>query len=141
MDKNKQYKVLLTIGDWSGDGHERCDEYRYFSNKPIEQVREAHFKIKDATGIDLDNVCNQYGNDTLDKETAGKLRELGYELDESMDGCISADDMADIWVFLLMTADPELRLEPAPDEFKPIHFYGFDEQGRHIESVGYGLYT
>ncbi len=40
-----------------------------------------------------------------------------------------------------MKADPELRLRPAPDNFQSIHFYGFNEQGRHIGAVGYGLYT
>lgn len=143
-DKPEQYPIVLTIGDWSGNGHEKFDEYKYLSNKPIEDVREAHFRIKDATGIDIETVCAKAGCDTLEAPVIERLKELGYELDpyvEETGGVISVDDMAHIWVFLLQKADPELNLEPAFDTFSPIQFYGQDKKGRHIGSIGYGLYS
>ena len=37
------YQFHLSIGDWSGDGHGRSEDFTVASNAPVEIVREAHF--------------------------------------------------------------------------------------------------
>ena len=43
------YKFVIPIGDWSEDGHGKHDDYVVTSNKPVEAVREAHYRILAAT--------------------------------------------------------------------------------------------
>ena len=35
------YQFHLSIGDWSGDGHGRSEDFTVASNAPVETVREA----------------------------------------------------------------------------------------------------
>lgn len=136
------YPIRMTIGDWSGDGHEKAEDYRFWCNKPIEAVREAHFRIKEVTGIDIEHICTGRDGDTVDDATMEKLKGIGFKPDKVLnaDNLIGIDDMALIWKLLLQKADPELVFVMAKDPFEPIHFYGPDEKGRRIGSVGYGLF-
>lgn len=149
MDK-KQYTFSLPIGDWSDDGHGECEYYNITSNKPVEQVREAHYKIEEVTGINIEHICQDYEDTDIAADTVAELRELGfsfriadvqYEADEQ--GSITADAwlMANLWVFLLVKADSELVLVLGnrPKEVM-LPFYGFDEKKRHISFVGYGVF-
>lgn len=42
-----KYKFKIPIGDWSGDGHSKHEDYLIESNKPVEQVRELYFQACD----------------------------------------------------------------------------------------------
>lgn len=138
------YQIQLTIGDWSGDGHEKYEAFLVNSNFPVERVREAHFHIEEATGINIEEICSDYGEDEIDSETLVKLKNMGFEFENASgmgEAYISVPEMAKLWVFLLQKADPELQIEIMGDEDIPqLQFYGFDEQGRHISGVGYGLF-
>lgn len=59
------YQFKMTIGDWSDDGHGRYEDFVVRSNVPVEQVREAYFRIKDVTGIDIESICSNYGEDEI----------------------------------------------------------------------------
>lgn len=144
------YQFKMSIGDWSGDGHGEHEDFVIDSNKPVEAVREAHFKIKGATGIDIEDFCAEYEDGAIPSDVLDKLGELGYEPTHTSyydfySSCARyalPSDMAGIWMFLLMKADPELKLKfAAVPEIPTLHFYGYDEQRRHIEYVGYGLFS
>lgn len=138
------YRFRMTIGDFSGDGHGLKQEYIIFSNAPVETVREAHYRIKDVTGVDIENICSEYEDDVLDAENVKRLQKSGYPLEDvAADGsvCMNAKEMARLWLFLLQKADPALKLTFAEDEEIPdLQFYGFDEKGRHVDFVGYGVF-
>lgn len=144
----KKYHFKISIGDWSGDYHCVEQYYLVISNKPVEAVREAHFAMESVTGINIENLCCSYGEDTIDLETTGKLQQMGYEFSDVViqDGMncavMTPKEMADLWLFLLMKTDPELKLElqTLPEAIPSLQFYGFDDDGRHIGSVGYGLF-
>lgn len=53
------YQFRLTIGDWSGDGHGKSEDFVISSNAPVEKVREAHYKIEDTTGVDIENIYSE----------------------------------------------------------------------------------
>ena len=114
------YHFYMPIGDWSGDGHGAVENFLVSSNKPVAEIREAHYKISEATGIDIEKICNLYEEDCIQP---------------------AAQDMASLWVFLLMKADPSLKLEIIPQEYATLPFCGCDDKGRHIGGVGYGLFT
>jgi len=137
------FKFYMTIGDWCGDGHEKSDDFLIESNLPIESVREAHFQIEKATGINIEDICSCYEEDEIDPEIIQELKKLGFHFDNSSgmgDEVTNSEEMARLWVFLLMKADPELKLEFVEETIPSLHFYGYDSQNRHIGSVGYGLF-
>ena len=43
MSTDLPHSFALPIGDWSGDGHGHCEWFTVRSNKPLEDVRKAHF--------------------------------------------------------------------------------------------------
>ena len=138
------YKFYLTIGDWSGDGHGRSKDFLIESNVPAETVREVHYKIKDATGVDIESVCSGYEEDEIDGETVAALKAMGFNFENSTgmgDGIVSVSEMARLWLFLLKKADPMLELRVCDDDIPRLQFYGLDENGRHIGDVGYGLFS
>ena len=138
------YQFYLPIGDWSNDGHGKCRRFLINSNYPVGRVREAHFRIKKTTGIDIESdICSDYEENTVTPEVNAKLMSIGKLRDMGFDGfCsdepMSAEDMAHLWLSLLQVADPELQLEFAEPPVLP--FYGYDEKGRHISFVGYGVF-
>jgi len=134
----------MSIGDWSDDGHGKHDDFIISSNKPVEDVREAHFKIKAVTGIDIENICSEYEETLISDINVEELNKLGFRFHEDTydDGTIDmySSEMARLWVFLLEKADPELQLMFIDDDIPDLHFYGFDNKRRHIGQVGYGLF-
>jgi len=133
-ENEMKYKITLPIGDWSDDGHGRCVECVYKSNKPVEQVREAHYKIRDVFGFDVSDFAADYGDRSIPQDYVEKLVEHGFEFRDDL----SPTEMARIWAFMLEKADKELELEfepPAPS----IVFYGYRD-GKHIPHIGYGLF-
>lgn len=144
------YEFKMSIGDWSGDGHSQCKDYNIKSNKPVEQVREAHFKITEVTGINIEEICNEYQECTMPSNIIDKLRELGFDIkacgyiDKRDDGDVvyaEPNGMVQLWCFLLMKADPGLELSIVHDVSIPtLHFYGCDSNKRHIGFVGYGCF-
>lgn len=137
------YKFYLTIGDWSCDGHGRSEDFIISSSAPVEAVREAHYNIKNTTGIDIESICSEYEEDEIDEETVATLKDMGFEFENSTgmgDGIVNVPEMARLWIFLLKKADPTLEMEIVKNDIPRLQFYGVDDKMRHIGDVGYGLF-
>lgn len=150
------FKFKIPVGDWSNDGHGKCDYFIVQSNKPVKEVREAHFKIKEVTGFDIDNFCSGYGENWCDEHNMDILNKLGFVITEKTygfddvtnnddedeeNGCyVYSDGFVEIWIYLLMKVDKDLKLKIIDEEYESLTFYGFDDKGRHIGSCGYGLF-
>ena len=138
------YQFHLSIGDWSGDGHGRSEDFTVASNAPVETVREAHYKIPEVTEVDIESICSEYGEDEIDAETVQVLKDMGFQFENSSgmgEGIVNVPEMARLWIFLLQKADPSLKLEIKDDDIPNLQFCGADEKGRHIGKVGYGLFS
>lgn len=136
-------KFYMTIGDWSEDGHGKMKKFLIQSNQLMECVRDVHFGIKAATGIDIEAVCSEYGNNIVPADIKEQLELLGYHIadDAGFGECvISPEEMINIWLFLLMYTEPSLSLKICEDPYPEFQFFGIDEKDRHIGSVGYGLF-
>ncbi|MBI2045281.1 hypothetical protein HYT23_04450 [Candidatus Pacearchaeota archaeon] len=145
VNGKESYLIEFPVGDWSDDGHGRCDYYHVLSNKPINKVREAHFKAEETLGIDIGSICSNNEDSHLNPALAEKLKELGYCIskigfpgvwDDSI--ILDSGDIFNIWTFLLSKIDPSLKLKrlDAPS----ISFYGKDKKGRYINTPGYGCF-
>lgn len=140
------YQFEMYIGDWSCNGHERCDTFIIQSKKPVQAVREAHFRIPAVTGINIEKLDQPRPHrltfDGVPVKGVKAINALGFEpaLPENEPWYPSAQEMAALWVFLLNKVDPELELSIVqPPELEMLHFYGCDEHGRTIGAVGYNI--
>lgn len=134
------YEFYMTIGDWSDDGHGQKENFLVHSRKPIKTVREAHFRIPEKTGIDIEAICSGYDENQVSPKTLKRINDLGF-MNEPGEAGADAWWMARLWLFLLNKTDETLGLRFAckPDTTPTLHFYGKDEEGRHINSIGYGV--
>jgi len=134
----EQHRIEFPIGDWSDDGHGKCRNYVVVSNHPVERLREAHFACTDKLGIDIGSMCSEYEEFSITEELQEKLTSLGVDPSLKDDPVRS---LLRIWLELLMKTDPELVLEVEVEPDLPeIQFYGFDENGRHLQTPGYGMF-
>lgn len=136
----------IPIGDWSHDGHSKCDYYLCETDATIEQVREVYFDLTKLLGFKFDDVCGDYEERTMQEAHAERLVELGLisektakmYVEEYVDG---SRQFASILVDALNLVDPNLNIKMIESEKVPnLTFYGFDEQKRHIGHIGYGLF-
>lgn len=117
------YLIHFPIGDWSDDGHGICDWYVFQSNVDVFQLRVAHFRVKDMLGIDVYTIGNQHVEFEDSREIALKWAELLMQVDPSIELTITD---------IKTSQHKELRNSPVM-----LPFYGFDDQRRHIDFVGY----
>lgn len=151
-------EVRFQIGDWSDDGHGKCDSFIVdFHVHDLNRIREAHYKAKEVLGFDIGDLCARYEESTIEGEKLERLFEIGvlsekklneelleFDRDEQSNiVSLSPDayEMCQIWVDILNHIDPELKGEIIPEDPIPtINFYGVDQQGRHVYTPGYGLF-
>lgn len=137
------FRVKFSLGDWSSDGHGKCDHYYVRTSSPVEDLRELHFKCQDVFGFTPGHLCREYESFALTLAQIAKLAEHGI---------ISSDDFVDdpymdtaalleIWLKMLQRVDPLLMYEvETDDDTATMHFSGFDEKGRHLDVPGYGCF-
>lgn len=143
----RPYKFKIAVGDWSGDGHGKCEYFLITSNKPMEKVREAFFAAVKKTKLDLGEVCDKYEQSELTPKQVEKLTALNYDMsliEETYKGVriyyLDTEKMRDLVIWFLEQGDPSLSLGTKVDEVPLLQFYGGDRKGRHISGFGYGLF-
>lgn len=129
--------INFPIGDWSNDGHGKCETYLISTDLNIEDVREAHFAVPEKLGFDIGDLCNDYGNCYLDEEIQNKILDVCTEFNDLSD-MISENTMIKIWIGLLNYINPALNLKI--ENIAAINFCGRDKQNRHLNVPGYGLF-
>lgn len=138
-------KFKMPIGDWSYDGHGSCFDFTVeCTPTTIGYIRDVHFNIEKITGINIGEVCSEYEDATVSGEVLQKIKDTGFksggeDLPE-VEWYPSAEELAELWCFLLNKVNPDLNATIIPDTIPSIVFYGVDELGRHINAPGYGLF-
>ena len=134
-----RYTFKIPIGDWSGDGHEKCDWFTAIANKPIKAVREAFHKAKKLLPhLNPESFCCEYEDAKIPERVVTALMIKGITIDSED---FSSETMAKIVVWFLNQGDSDLGVELTPETDIPmLPFYGFDKQSRKIGFIGYGLF-
>jgi len=135
----QRHAFRIPIGDWSDDGHGKCDWYDATAAKPIADVREAYFAAKEKLpeACCPESFCENYQESEIAPASRAALAAAGYGgLPKEMD----QEQMAKVVVWFLNQGDPsiDVRLNGKPPEMLP--FYGSDKKKRHIGGFGYGLF-
>lgn len=135
------YKIKFSIGDWSGDGHDRAEDYLVNSSHPVEVVREAYFTAIEKTGLDFGNICSKHEENYIAGEYMDKLKKLKAPLFLLEEGLTPKSFLyLLLWFITLGDEDLFLKIKDPDKDIKDFHFYGFDSKKRHIPSLGYRLF-
>lgn len=138
-----RHQFRIQIGDWSNDGHGKCEEYYASARKPIKEIREAYFKAKAQLPSELcpENFCCRHGDYQLPKAVSVAAKAAGYKFPEDPEGFLESATMADYVVWFLNQGDQELGAKLERKSTPPtLAFYGNDKKRRHIGFIGYGLF-
>lgn len=145
-----QHKIRVQIGDWSDDGHGKCDDYIFLVNKTVLELRETHFAMKEKLGFTIEDICSDYNDnviydywmESIEEQIGHRIKDF-VEWDEYLKEYImlGSKEMAVLWMTLLQKVDKNLQFEIIPEKSYPsLAFYGYDDKKRHIGCVGYGLF-
>lgn len=139
------YQIKFPIGDWSGDGHSKCEWFILESNKPLREVRDTHLKSKEVLGFDIGELCSDYCDSFIDEKNFKLLLSNGIliptEVEELDNNGLNADNLIDIWVKCLMKIDSGLILTVIPETVIPsITSYVDIPTYKYIRTPGYGLF-
>ncbi len=142
-----EHTIAIAIGDWSDDGHGKCEYIHFKSNKPIDDVREAYFKAgENHEDLLPENFCSEYEEGTISPEYMAPILEAFPGIAEHLEQPGEGEDyyanvefMTELVRRFIQLGDPEIQLEKMA-EAPTLHFYGYDEKKRHIGYIGYGLF-
>lgn len=147
-----KHKFILPVGDWSGDGHEKCNNYTIESNKPVKEVAVAYFKSREANdGFDIGKICGDYEDHTLHDWQIEAIQKMGVEPSEHIDNAkwMMTDDVINLWMAFLNKIDPDLKLTISEEpRFPYIYNWSFgvtdDDYLKNLEkefnTPGYGCF-
>lgn len=141
----KEYKFKLPIGDWSDDGHGKCDKFTVHSNVDPKELIDPYVEALEKSG--LKDVCSEYEDRSIPQEFWDKNPFLNPEN--------YAEGWEDSWFvenpkrFAQLILDvvnhysgTELELEPESEMIEFNNWFGQSVKGgvSVIPSMGYGLY-
>lgn len=135
----------IPIGDWSDDGHGKCDWFIIKSNFTVEQAREAYFKSVEESKINISNeIASEYEDTSVSEEVVETFPEFiekklifkdpdyeKYYVEDSF-------SLAEIVCLFIQRYNIEFEYEILNIPMLP--FYGYDKKDRHIGHIGYGLF-
>lgn len=152
------YEYVLTVGDWSCDGHSFYHQYLLKSNKPKSEIINAYKESVLASNIVFHNndaptyhkFCVDYGSDTIDDEDINLMESYGVNikahLEESTYGGYlfeTPENFANLFMEFIKKQLPDLKYEiidKTSDELDGVEILN----GWWTEfnfGIGYGIYT
>lgn len=144
MEKNLNHNITFSLGDPSGDGHEKYDTYHIVCNYSAKEIQEAYREvIKDLDGWNFTDECQDYQDRYVSVKGTQILLNLGFispkdpnfneDIDE--DGALYFIDGPDEYVILYFKL-VQLQLKDLKWDYRDLEEeYLFD-----LDYAGYGLY-
>jgi hypothetical protein len=149
MARSKKHKWNIDIGDWSNDGHGKCESKLIESNLTHEEAREAFFKAKEKLGKSYpEEICHEYEDHSVTADMLDELKGHGFEFegcDEDGEGDERVvypytEGMLQLTLWFIKVGNPDFKYKIInPPSTPSLAFYGFDKQKRHISFIGYGV--
>jgi len=137
------YEITIPIGDWSKDGHEKCEEVTFISSHPVDALREAYLESIQKTGLTFDHdhegveICTEYEDRELSDEVQEKIKNLGFDIDNIDDPeCLDSEVLSDIILWFIGLSLPDFQYEK--QEQKKTYLNGFWNKKLNVQ-FGYGV--
>ncbi len=116
------YMYRITIGDWSGDGHDKTEQFYILSNKDVMALAAAWEKAKDACPqLDPQNMCNDVEDHRIPAEVEQWLVQehtdfynAWTEDDQGGEDCVifsGPQGLAEYMLLFMQIGDPDLELK------------------------------
>lgn len=132
-------EIVLAVGDWSGDGHGKADNFVFKTNLTSKEIKEAYKKGVEICGVDITNQCQDYEDSTVTKNVWNNL--LKYELISKYhlkevenepswstikhNTYLNPEEYVNIWLGIAKLGNPDLEFERSgPENTIPIGGYG-----------------
>ncbi len=136
-------RYKLHVGDWSDDGHGKCDVFILESDVAhISLVRAAfHRYAEENPNIDPTGFCSDYEDCLVSPDIAGEIREkLGIEIPhEEYDGDghrVDPEMMAEIVAAFISAGGVQTRVVPE----RQVPSLNANWEKDRVGSIGYGLF-
>lgn len=138
----KRFKFQIPVGDWSDDGHGKCDYCTASSFKTFEDVCRAYEKAKEKFKDDdfsPESFCNEFEDSSIPDEFIGLMKQNGFDVDPDDFG---PEDMARFVVWFLNQGDPELQVKLENKAVPCLNNWQYSEiiKGKTLGQFGYGFY-
>lgn len=134
------HTIEIEVGDYSKDGHNQSDIMYIKSNYSGQEVDAAFERLKNATGIDFQYICEDYEDSTIHEEDLEKFVEHGFLTQEEVDDAKEYDDEFAIdsaQDLAILALDTLHKFEPA---FEYEQYIPKTEQCHALMGIGYGCY-
>jgi len=135
---DKEYNIVLRLGDPGGDGHEKTREFNYVFNKSKKDIFDAYWKGTEKVGFEFINtVAVDYGDSSIEDSLYEKLKKVRAmeecDWEEYADRCrknkskmyIDCKDYVRIFLFIVTLGDPSIEYTEVDSEVIDIGGYGF----------------
>lgn len=137
---SKTYSFSIPIGDWSDDGHGKCEYFYATATKPFKDVCLAFKAAKKKLDFSPEEVCSEYEENEVTEEAIELLKEHGFEIDSDN---FYTREMAELVVWFLNQGDSELNAVLLPEDEEPPMLRNWDYRditGENLDGFGYGLF-
>jgi|VirMetMinimDraft_7_1064189.scaffolds.fasta_scaffold25755_4 hypothetical protein len=150
-----EYKFRLPIGDWSEDGHGKCDYFIIESNHVIDDVMDSYIEMNEIYKVN--EVCKEYEESIIDGSFFDLIEEKlnldrgnyleNYDPTLFTSAFFDFDDeefgtttkyLAQLVLDMLMSFNPKLKLKIVNDDIPDFNSWYNSE--KHVRLPGYGLF-
>jgi hypothetical protein len=135
---------MITIGDWSGDGHGQCVNYMLLSNVPLSIVQMAYDRSRKKYKIlDPHTFCYRYQDSVVPKGVVAAMLSHGIDLKRWCDCDGDDDDDSESAVYMNSEAMVKFIIEFIRLSDDAIELFPQKDPPR-LETggfVGYGLFS
>jgi hypothetical protein len=131
---------MITVGDWSCDGHNQSDNFHFTTNKNKKEILIAFRKACRKANVDLEehgknSLFKDYEDSTIPPDKLKRLKDIGVNFD-SFDNMEDEEDEG-------LPCTPEdvfkLVMELAKTELPDLQ-YKIIEPECILNNIGYGVY-
>lgn len=148
------FEITMPIGDWSNDGHGRCDEVDFMSNYDVHALRVAYIESVKRTDVSFDHetdrtatqLCTEYEDDGVPVDVIRKFVEFGYVMTDddkanTYNGVISfsSEEFGKLILWFIGLSMPDDWEYAVKEQTKKVYLNGYWNEELNV-GFGYGLF-
>ena len=143
-------KFKLPIGDWSDDGHGKCEYFIVESNVKFEMIVNTYIDMD--SKYKISEICAEYEQSKLTEDQVEMIKESGLKLEDYVgeefdleeNNYIETDGLAQLVIDFIMLCDVRIKLKIGKEEMPMLNNWAGQEvtgKSGHVLSLpGYGLF-